>query len=235
MKKVAILAGGLGERLGKLTLSTPKSMIKINDKPFIEWQLNLLSKKGVREVVLCTSHHSQMIKDFVKDGEKFKIDVKYSDDGENQLGTGGAIRNAIEILGESFMVIYGDSYLDVNYAEIEKVFEQSDSPAMMTVYKNLGHYDSSNVFYETSKVKEYSKKTKSSKFQYIDFGISMFKKEVFNNVKNGTYLDLADLCEELAESGKLAGFEVKNRFYEVGSIAGIEDFSEYLEQEANVI
>jgi len=233
MIKVAILAGGLGKRLGSLTLDTPKSMIKINNKPFIEWQLNLLSKKGVSEVVLCTSHYSQIIKDYVEDGKRFNIEVKYSDDGPDQLGTGGAIRNAIDILGDSFMVMYGDSYLDIDYFEVEKVFGESNFPAMMTIYRNMGKYDLSNVLFETSIIKKYSKKNVNSNFQYIDFGLSLFKSEVFKEIKKGTYLDLADLCEELAENGKLAGFEVKNRFYEVGSKEGIKDFSRYLGEQEN--
>jgi NDP-sugar pyrophosphorylase family protein len=233
MIKVAILAGGLGKRLGSLTLDTPKSMIKINNKPFIEWQLNLLSKKGVSEVVLCTSHYSQIIKDYVEDGKRFNIEVKYSDDGPDQLGTGGAIRNAIDILGDSFMVMYGDSYLDIDYFEVEKVFGESNFPAMMIIYRNKGKYDLSNVLFETSIIKKYSKKNVNSNFQYIDFGLSLFKSEVFKEIKKGTYLDLADLCEELAENGKLAGFEVKNRFYEVGSKEGIKDFSRYLGEQEN--
>jgi NDP-sugar pyrophosphorylase family protein len=233
MIKVAILAGGLGKRLGSLTLDTPKSMININNKPFIEWQLNLLSKKGVREVVLCTSHHSQIIKDYVKDGKRFNIEVKYSDDGPGQLGTGGAIKNAIELLGDSFMVIYGDSYLDIDFAEVEKGFGDSNLPAMMTIYKNKGKYDLSNVLFETSIIKKYSKNKVNSNFQHIDFGLSLFKREVFNEIKEGSYFDLADLCEELAENGKLAGFEVKNRFYEVGSKEGIEDFLKYIEKDEN--
>ena len=233
MIKVAILAGGLGKRLGSLTLDTPKSMIKINNKPFIEWQLNLLSKKGVREVVLCTSHYSQIIKDYVEDGKRFNIEVKYSDDGPDQLGTGGAIKNAIDILGDSFMVMYGDSYLDIDYSEVEKVFGDSNFPAMMTIYKNKGKYDLSNVLFETSIIKKYSKKNVNSNFEYIDFGLSLFKSEVFKEIKKGTYLDLANLCEELAENGKLAGFEVKNRFYEVGSKEGIENFSRYLGEQEN--
>lgn len=233
MIKVAILAGGLGKRLGSLTLDIPKSMIKINNKPFIEWQLNLLSKKGVREVVLCTSHYSQIIKDYVEDGKRFNIEVKYSDDGPDQLGTGGAIKNAIDILGDSFMVMYGDSYLDIDYSEVEKVFGEINFPAMMTIYKNKGKYDLSNVLFENSIIKKYSKKNVNSNLQYIDFGLSLFKSEVFKEIKKGTYLDLADLCEELAENGKLAGFEVKNRFYEVGSKEGIEDFSRYLGEQEN--
>jgi NDP-sugar pyrophosphorylase family protein len=233
MIKVAILAGGLGKRLGSLTLDTPKSMIKINNKPFIEWQLNLLSKKGVREVVLCTSHYSQIIKDYVEDGKRFNIEVKYSDDGPDQLGTGGAIKNAIDILGNSFMVMYGDSYLDIDYSVAEKVFGESNFPAMMAIYRNKGKYDLSNVLFETSIIKKYSKKNVNSNFQYIDFGLSLFKSEVFKEIKKGTYLDLADLCEELAENGKLAGFEVKNRFYEVGSKEGIEDFARYLGEQEN--
>jgi len=233
MIKVAILAGGLGKRLGNLTLDTPKSMIKINHKPFIEWQLNLLSAKGVSEVVLCTSHYSQKIKDYVEDGKRFNIKVKYSDDGPEQLGTGGAIKNAIDLLGDSFMVIYGDSYLDIDYAEVERVFGDSNLPAMMTIYRNMGKYDLSNVLFETSIIKKYSKNNVNSHFQHIDFGLSLFKREVFNEIKEGSCFDLADLCEELAENGKLAGFEVKNRFYEVGSKEGIEDFLKYIEKDEN--
>ena len=131
------------------------------------------------------------------------------------------------------MVMYGDSYLDIDYSEVEKVFGDSNFPAMMTIYKNKGKYDLSNVLFETSIIKKYSKKNVNSNFEYIDFGLSLFKSEVFKEIKKGTYLDLANLCEELAENGKLAGFEVKNRFYEVGSKEGIENFSRYLGEQEN--
>jgi NDP-sugar pyrophosphorylase family protein len=136
MIPIAILAGGLAKRLGALTQNTPKSLVPINGKPFVHWQLELLAQKGLTKVVFCVSHMSDMIQDYVGNGSKFNLEVSYVQDGSKQLGTGGAIKKAIPSLGEKFMVLYGDSYLNLNYFAAEQAFLKSTKKAMMTIYKN---------------------------------------------------------------------------------------------------
>ena len=228
MLPIAILAGGLATRLGELTRDTPKSLLEIENKPFIYWQLSLLKRKGIEKVVLCLSHKSEMIKNYVQDGSKFGLSVEYSFDGETQLGTGGAIKNALNYLGDKFMVLYGDSYLDVDFKEIENKYLKSKMPALMTVYRNENQFDQSNVYFEEDVIKEYNKGDNDSKFKFIDFGLNFFEKKVFDNYSNSQKFDLAEVCSFLAKSGKLGGYEVKNRFYEVGSKLGIQEFQQYI-------
>jgi len=235
MLTVAILAGGLATRLEPILKDTPKSLIEICGKPFIDWQLRLLAQSGINRVVLCTSHKSEMIEKYVGDGTKYGIQINYSKDGPTQLGTGGAIKKATQQLEESFIVLYGDSYLPIDYKSVEGAFKKQNDPALMTIYKNNNELDASNVFFEFGKVKKYSKGSKSSEFNYIDFGLSVFNKSVFSQYKLDDNFDLSETFSALSKANRLAAYEVKDRFYEVGSISGISDFTEYIKRSQNVL
>jgi MurNAc alpha-1-phosphate uridylyltransferase len=235
MYQVVILAGGFAKRLGLITEQIPKALVKINDIPFVDWQLSLLARKGIKKVIFCVSHKSEMIESHIGDGSRFHLEVKYSTDGITQLGTGGAIRKSISLLDESFMVLYGDSYLEMDYKEAQTAFEASGKPAMVTVYKNSGQYDISNIKFEKNVVEQYKKRSINTQFTHIDYGLSFFKKEVFSNQELGKYFDLSEVFEDLSMRKDLAGYEVFNRFYEVGSLQGIIDLSKYLSGAQNVI
>jgi MurNAc alpha-1-phosphate uridylyltransferase len=235
MLPIAILAGGFAKRLGDITRDIPKSLVQINDKPFVEWQLNLLATKGLSRVVFCVSHKSDMIQDYVGNGSKFNLEVSYSIDGAKQLGTGGAIRKALPLLGENFMVIYGDSYLNINYFEAEQAFLRTTKKAMMTIYKNNDLHDTSNVLFTKKGLEIYDKWKRREEFNYIDYGLSFFSKQVFEKYPLGENFDLSAICKELAEKRSLEGYEVFNRFYEVGSVEGIRDFLDYTRRIKNDI
>jgi len=235
MLTVAILAGGLATRLEPVLKDTPKSLIEICGKPFIDWQLKLLAQSGIDRVVLCTSYKSELIEKYVGDGTKYGIQINYSKDGQTQLGTGGAIKKATQQLEDSFMVLYGDSYLPIDYKSVQGAFKKLNNAALMTIYKNDNELDASNVFFEFGKVKKYSKGAKSDEFNYIDFGLSFFNKSVFSQYRPDQNFDLSETFSDLCKSNQLAAYEVKERFYEVGSISGISDFTEYIKRSQNVI
>ena len=235
MYQLVILAGGFAKRLGLITEQIPKALVKINDIPFVDWQLSLLARKGIKKVIFCVSHKSEMIEGHIGDGSRFNLEVKYSKDGITQLGTGGAIRKSISLLDESFMVLYGDSYLEMDYKEAQTAFEGSGKPAMVTVYKNSGQYDTSNIKFKNNVVVQYKKGLTNTQFTHIDYGLSFFKKEVFANQELGKYFDLSEVFEELSMRKDLAGYEVSNRFYEVGSIQGISELSKHLSGAQDVI
>jgi hypothetical protein len=235
MFPVAILAGGLATRLYPLTEQTPKALIEIYGRPFIEWQLKLLSREGIKKVVLCVAHKSEMIRDFVGDGRKYGIEIDYSLDGDFRLGTGGAIRKALPLLGDAFMVLYGDSYLPVNYGAVKEDFCSKGKPAMMTVFQNNGAYDASNVVFDGNQVLKYAKGNDNTEMTHIDYGLSIFKSSLFERYPIASTLDLGDVCSNLSNSGLLAGHEVHERFYEIGSMQGIEDFTSYIERNRDVL
>jgi len=235
MYQVVILAGGFAKRLGLITEQIPKALVKINDIPFVDWQLNLLAEKGIKKVIFCISYKSEMIERHIGDGSRFNLEVKYSKDGITQLGTGGAIKKAMPLLDERFMVLYGDSYLEMDYKDAETEFESSGKPAMVTVYQNSGEFDTSNIKFTKNVVEQYKKGSINTQFTHIDYGLSLFKKEVFRNIESGKYLDLSQVFEDLSRRKDLAGYEVFNRFYEVGSFQGISDLSKYLSGAQDVI
>ena len=154
---VAILAGGLATRMHPLTERIPKALLEVAGRPFIEHQLALLRREGVRRVVLCVGFLGEMIEARIGDGTRFGLSVSYSFDGERLLGTGGALRRALPMLGEHFFVLYGDSYLDIAYAPVQAAYRESGLPALMTVFRNEGRWDTSNVLYDGNKVVRYDK------------------------------------------------------------------------------
>lgn len=235
MLTVAILAGGLATRLKPILKDTPKSLIEICGKPFIDWQLQLLAKSGIQRVVLCTSYKSEMIEKHVGNGSKYGIQVQYSNDGDTQLGTGGAIKKATQMLEDEFMVLYGDSYLPIDYKSVESAFKKINVAALMTIYKNNNKLDASNILFQFGKIKNYSKVSKTSEFNYIDFGLSVFNKSVFEDYSFNQFFDLSDTFSVLSKASRLAGYEIKERFYEVGSMSGISDFTDYIIRSQDVI
>jgi NDP-sugar pyrophosphorylase family protein len=225
MLPVAILAGGLATRLGSLTEKTPKSLIPIAGEPFVAHQLRLLRRNGIQHVILCVGHLGEMIERVVGDGRGFGMEVEYSYDGAKLLGTAGAIRNALPKLGESFFVMYGDSYLPCDYAAVERAFAKQGKLGLMTVYRNDGRWDTSNVEFDGERILAYSKKDRSDRMRYIDYGLGVFGAEAFQQTKAA---DLADVYGDLLHKGQLAALEVHERFYEIGSTAGLEEMKALL-------
>jgi MurNAc alpha-1-phosphate uridylyltransferase len=233
MLPLAILAGGYATRLGSLTKEIPKCLVKINGRPFVDWQLDLLVNSGFTDFVFCISYKSDLIQNYLGDGRDRGIHIQYSLDGAVQLGTGGAIQKAIPILGNKFGVIYGDSYLPINYSRVEDFFLHSQSNALMTVYKNKDKFDLSNVEFIDGKVIDYEKGKSNFKMQHIDYGITFFNEYAFRPWAEQSSFDLSKVSHHLARKQQLDGFEVFERFYEIGSTRGIEEFSSYLREALN--
>ena len=173
-----ILAGGLATRLYPITEKIPKSMIAVNGAPFIHWQMKLLKEAGFDKFILCVSHKSREIKNYLKDGSKFGVEIIYSEDGEKLLGTGGAILKATRFVDDKFAVLYGDSYLPIDYKLAERYFLEINKPAMMTIFKNDNIFDQSNVLYIDHSIVKYKKKFNDD-YKHIDYGLSFIAKSVF--------------------------------------------------------
>jgi NDP-sugar pyrophosphorylase family protein len=229
MLPVIILAGGLGTRLGALSRHTPKALMPLADKPFIYHQLRLLALKGVKRVIICAGYLGELIENVVGQGQQFGLKVNYSFDWPDLLGTGGALRKAAQLIeDESFMVIYGDSYLEIDYQAVAKRFLDSQKPALMTVYRNQGLYDRGNVFFANGVIRLYDKKLGDPTMDYIDYGLSCLKRDIITDGPVGEVFDLADLLNALSLKGELAGFEVNKRFYEIGSPQSLSELDDYL-------
>ena len=226
---VAILAGGLGTRLGNETLNKAKILIDIAGKPFISRQLNYLSDQGIKDIVICVGHLGHQIKDYIGNGSKYNLKVSYSEDGDQLLGTGGSIKKACKILDENFFILYGDSFLPIDFSLVEKAFFQEKKPALMTVFKNLGQWDKSNVYFKDKSVK-YNKNNPQKDMTYIDYGLNIVKNSIFYDFPSNKTFDLADVFEDLSNKNLLAGLEIYDRFYEIGSISGLNDTVEFFKK-----
>jgi NDP-sugar pyrophosphorylase family protein len=225
---LALLAGGLATRLRPLTETIAKSMVEVAGEPFIAHQMRLLRRKGIDRAVICIGHLGEAIERFVGDGARFGLRVAYSRDGARPLGTGGALRRALPQLGEKFFVMYGDSYLDADFAAVAAAFRRSGAPALMTVFRNDGKWDKSNVAYRDGMIERYDKSAAPGEMAYIDYGLGVIAAEALAARPSGVPFDLADFYAALAREGRLAGFEVAGRFYEIGAPAGLAETSAYL-------
>jgi len=228
---VAILAGGLATRLRPLTTATPKALLDVNGEPFIAHQLRLLHRQGIRRVVLCVGFLGEMIRAVVGDGRRFDLDVAYSFDGPSLLGTAGALRQARDLLGHAFFVLYGDSYLRCDFDAVQRAFEQSACAGLMTVYRNDGKFDRSNVEFIDGRIIMYDKRQSSERMRHIDYGLGLLGDAAIDAVPLGQPYDLASLYQHLLARGDLAAYEVRERFYEIGSADGLEDLRELLKFE----
>lgn len=224
----AILAGGMATRLYPVTKKIPKSLLEIDGHPFIFHQLALLRREGIKKAVICAGNLGDQIIEAVKDGSELGIEVKYSFDGDKLLGTGGALRKALLLLGESFWVIYGDSYLDIDFRPVFDAFNSQGKPGLMTVYENEDKWVTSNVEFRDGRLFNYDKANHTPEMHHLDYGLTLLKKEALMNIPEGVIIDLADTYRGLVQSGNMAGYEIFTRFYEVGTPEGIRDLTEYI-------
>jgi NDP-sugar pyrophosphorylase family protein len=232
MLPVAILAGGLATRLRPLSDRLPKALLSVAGQPFIFHQLELLKSQGIDRVVLCVGHLGAQIRAAVGDGRAFGLAVQYSLDGSELRGTGGALKNALPLLGGNFFVLNGDSYLRCSFARIQAAYEDARRPALMTVLRNDNRWDRSNVLFEDGELIEYDKNSRRPDLSHIDFGLSVFSREVFAGYDALKFIDMADICRDLSLHKQLAAFEVTERFYEIGSPQGMQETAEYLSRQS---
>lgn len=225
---VAILAGGLATRLRPLTTHVPKSLLTVAGRPFVFHQLEMLRSQGVERVVLCVGHLGEQVRATVGDGAVPGLTVSYSFDGEELLGTGGALKQALPLLGDEFFVLNGDSYLPCSLAAIQRAYRAARRPALMTVLRNDNRWDRSNVLYRDGEPLAYDKRSPREGMRHIDYGLAVLSQAVFAPYRAARILDLADLLRDLSCSGQLAAFEVSERFYEIGSLEGLRDAELFL-------
>lgn len=225
---VAILAGGLATRLRPITEKIPKSLVPVAGRPFLAHQLELLRSRGITRAVACVGHLGGMIEREFGDGSAYGVRLEYSFDGPKLLGTGGAIRQALPRLGSDFFVLYGDSYLPTEYRPIAALFSRSGKRGLLTVFRNEGLYDTSNVVFRDGEIVVYDKKARLPEMRHIDYGLSLFKAEVFGDYPAGQKFDLAEVLSRLVREKQLAGYEVKERFFEIGSPDGLRELEALL-------
>ena len=225
---VAILAGGLATRVRPATDKTPKALLSVAGEPFLVHQIRLLQSNGLRKMVLCVGYLGEMIEAELGDGSNLGVQIDYSFDAPNLLGTGGALKRAIPMLGERFLAVYGDSYMPVDYSAIVEAFVRSGKPGLMTVLENEGRWDTSNVWFEADKILRYDKKVPTPKMRHIDYGISVLNAAVFTQYPSHVPFDLGDAYSNLVSQEQMAAYEVKQRFYEIGSLDGLAELDSLL-------
>jgi N-acetyl-alpha-D-muramate 1-phosphate uridylyltransferase len=228
MYPIAILAGGLATRMRPLTTAVPKALLDVNGEPFIAHQLRLLASWGVERAVVCNGHLGEQIEAYLGDGSAFGLKVAYSSDRDQLRGTAGALRCALPLLGDRFLVIYGDSYLPCDARAVVRTFDRAGKLALMTVLRNEGKWDASNVVFAGGEIVTYDKKARAPAMRHIDYGLGVFDARAFHSVPADRPSCLADLYQSLLERGELAGHEVAERFYEIGSFQGLGELCRYL-------
>lgn len=225
---VALLAGGMATRLRPITESIPKAMVEVAGRPFIDHQLDLLRRNGIRRVVMCLGYRGQQLERHVGDGSALGMEIRYAYDGEQLMGTGGAIRRALPLLGNAFWVMYGDSYMDIDYRAVFDHFDRSGADALMTVLRNGNRWDKSNVVFEGGQLLRYDKKVQTPEMDFIDYGVALLRRHAAERIPIDRPFDLAELYTSLVSEGRMVGYEVTNRFYEIGTPQALEEAGRYL-------
>lgn len=226
--QTVILAGGLATRLQPLMSTIPKSMVRVAGRPFIDHQLRLLSRNGIKDIVLCLGYLGEQIEAFVGDGSAWGLRVRYSWERDQLLGTGGALKLAEPLLDEAFFVTYGDSFLPVEYSSVAEAFYRTDKLGMMVVYRNANRLDRSNVVIDGGLVSKYDKQLWTPDMVYIDYGLTALRRQALEFIPLGEVCALDALFKRLVDDRQLAAFVTTTRFYEVGSWQGLRDLEAFL-------
>jgi NDP-sugar pyrophosphorylase family protein len=220
---VAILAGGLATRLRPVTASLPKALVEVAGRPFAAHQADLLKAQGLSDVVWLVGYRADQIEAALGDGSRWGMRFTYVHDGPVLLGTGGAIRHALPHLGPAFFVMYGDSYLECDFGAVERAFRAAGTSALMTVFRNEGRFDTSNVEFAGGRILRYDKAAPTPAMQHIDWGLGVFAASAFEGYPAGQWFDLARVYQDRLAAGDLSGYEVTSRFYEIGSPEGLAE------------
>ena len=223
---VCILAGGLGSRLGERVRDTPKPLIEVAGRPFLAHQLELLRAHGARRIVLCVGYLGERIEQEIG-ARPLGLDVRYSYDGPELVGTAGAVRRALPLLGERFLVLYGDTYLRIDYRAVAAVLVTSGLPALMTVLHNRNRLEPSNAVFDDGLVVRYDKRHATSDMEWIDYGLGAMTAAALTSSEPESP-DLADVYRELADKRLLAGYEATERFYEIGTPGSLAETDAFL-------
>lgn len=225
MLPIAILAGGLAIRMRPLTCATPKALLPVAGKPFLFHQLDMLQAQNAQIVILCTGYMGNQIKEAIHRENSWKLDILFSDDGENLLGTGGAIKKAASLVQSSLMVLYGDSWVQIDFGQVSNYFQNINISSLMTVYNNNDLYDKSNVYYKDGHIIKYDKVNLVPEMRHIDYGLGCVSYESIQGWPNT--FDLSQYYTAMAKQGQLAGYEASQRFYEIGSKQGYEEIQRF--------
>jgi NDP-sugar pyrophosphorylase family protein len=225
---VALLAGGLATRLRPITEKVPKVLVEVAGEPFFSHQIRLLKKAGLTRLVLCVGYLGEKVVELYGDGSAWGVQIDYSFDGPKLLGTGGALIQALPKLGDAFYVLYGDSYLPIDYLACGEAFLQSGKQGLMTVFENHERYDTSNVWFENGEIKLYDKKNKVPQMHHIDYGLGVVSARAFDGWPRDAVVDLAEVYKKLVSNRQLAGYEIPQRFYEIGSHEGLNELDQLL-------
>lgn len=226
---MVIFCGGLATRLGNLAKDTPKSMIKIEGKPFLEYQIEILKKQSINDIVLCVGYLSEKITEYFGDGKKFGVNIRYSHDGEESLGPIGALKKAESLLDNVFFTMYGDSYVFVDFKKVHSYFLQYDKKALMIVYQNYDKYDTSNIVVNNGIVTRYNQE-KTTDMTYIDYGVQVLRRKILKSIPKNTFFSTKDFFSKLTKEDELLAFEVNKRFYHIGNLNALEEFKKYIEK-----
>jgi NDP-sugar pyrophosphorylase family protein len=226
LSPVCILAGGLGTRLGETVRETPKPLLEVAGQPFLLHQLALLADHGARDVVVCVGYRGDQIARVIGES-RFGLRLRYSFDAPELDGTLGAIRRALPLLGERFLVLYGDTYLRIAYDAVDEAWRESELPGLMAVLRNKGRWDTSNVVFGDGRVDRYDKRNPSPEMEWIDYGLGGLEAGVVD-AAGADERDLAALYSVLAERGQLFGYEATERFYEIGTPAALAETDSFL-------
>jgi NDP-sugar pyrophosphorylase family protein len=224
----AILAGGLAMRLRPITDGLPKAMVDVGGRPFIDHQLDLLRRRGMRRIVLCLGYRGGQVEAHLGDGAARGLELRYVYDGPDLLGTGGALKRAAPLLGDVFWVLYGDSYMDIDYAAVLGRFLSQDALGLMTVLRNDDRWDRSNVVFRDGRLVRYDKRRLTPEMSHIDYGAALLRAETLERIPAGSPYDLADLYHALVEEGAMVGHEVSERFYEIGTPEALDETRRHL-------
>jgi NDP-sugar pyrophosphorylase family protein len=225
---VCILAGGRGTRLGEVVGDTPKPLLTVAGEPFLRHQLRLLRRHGASRIVLSVGYRGELIQARVGDGADLGLEISYAFDGPELLGTAGAVRNALPLLGDAFFVLYGDTYLRIDYADVQRTFQRSGFPALMTVLRNEGRWDTSNVLLRGDRVHTYDKDEPTADMQWIDYGLGLLRGDALD-AAGPDEADLARVYAALAAQGQLGAYVATERFYEIGTPEALAETEAFLQ------
>ncbi len=229
--QIAIICGGLATRLGGLAKKIPKSMMDIQGKPFLEYQIEMLKKQNIKDIVLCVGHLSESIESYFEDGKKFGVDIKYSYDGDKKLGPMGAIKNAEELLKKEFFIMYGDSYVFVDFSKVYGFYKKNSKLVCMVVYKNENKYDKSNLIVENKRVVGHKDLDKKGEIKYIDYGTSLLNKKSLDFITENSFCSTEEFFKKMILKNELSAYEVKKRFYHIGNPKALEEFRIFIKNQ----
>ncbi len=216
-------------------INIPDSLIDVEGRPFMEYQLELLKEYSVTDIIVCPGYLGENIHFYFSNSKDFGLNIRYSDNIARDFGTGGILKKSLSLLESHFYVLYGDSYFPINYSGIMDFFKKSGKMGLFLVYKDHDFEKKGSIIISNRLVKDFDPQNQEKDMPYKYSNVCILAKKIFNLLSGEQFIALEDIFKYLIERDELLSFEISKPNIEISTQQGFDQFKKYMNNPVNFL